>query len=84
MKTLQTKSQSLDNNNVVTISTGTSAMRLNNSSSSNADDFVAKQQQQLQQQQRITSTITSVAPKVMTNSNGTSTTINLTGPVTDL
>lgn len=87
MKTLQSKSSSaVDNNNVVTISTGSSAMRLNNNKNNNGssssggggsstDDFVGKQ--------RITSTITSVAPKVMTTSNGTST-INLSGPVTDL
>ncbi|XP_031631656.1 myb-like protein D isoform X2 [Contarinia nasturtii] len=86
MKSLQTKSsQANDNNNVVTISTGSSAMRLNNNKSGNgggvgsninADDLAVGKQ-------RITSTITSVAPKVMTNSNGTST-INLSGPVTDL
>lgn len=64
----------MDNNNVVTISTGPSAMRVANSSN-NVDDFSGKQ--------RIASTITTVTPKVMTKSNGTST-INLTGPVTDL
>lgn len=75
LKTLQSKSQTAENNNVVTISTGSSAVRLSNNGNSTADDFMGKQ--------RITSTITSVLPKVMTNSNGTST-INLSGPVTDL
>lgn len=71
LKSLQTKSQPMDSNNVVTITTGSSgssAVRLSN----NADDFMGKS--------RIT---TNSTPKVTTTSNGTST-INLTGPVTDL
>lgn len=78
LKNLQTKTSPTDSKNVVTISTGSSAMRLNNNnnnSNNNTDDISAKQ--------RITSTITTVTPKVMTTSNGTST-INLSGPVTDL
>lgn len=79
LKNLQTKTSPADSKNVVTISTGSSAMRLNNnnsnSSNNNTDEISGKQ--------RITSTITTVTPKVMTTSNGTST-INLSGPVTDL
>lgn len=77
LKNLQTKTSPTDSKNVVTISTGSSAMRLNNNNSSNnnTDEISGKQ--------RITSTITTVTPKVMTTSNGTST-INLSGPVTDL
>lgn len=73
LKNLQTKSQPMDNKNVVTISTGPSAMRLSNNGSNNVDEFSSNQR---------TSSSTAM-PKVMTTSNGTST-INLTGPVTDL
>lgn len=76
LKNLQTKTSPTDSKNVVTISTGSSAMRLNNNSSNNNTDEISGKQ-------RITSTITTVTPKVMTTSNGTST-INLSGPVTDL
>lgn len=65
----------MDSKNVVTISTGPSAMRLCNNGSNNVDEFQSTGNQR-------TSSSTAM-PKVMTTSNGTST-INLTGPVTDL
>lgn len=79
MKNLQ-KSQTTDSNNVITISTGHTSTHLNNSSSNsnsnNIDEFAVKP--------RIATTIQTITPKVMTTSNGTSTMVNLTGPVTDL
>lgn len=76
MKNLQTKSHPnsvSDNSNVVTITTAHSSTRMNNANKMETPS--AKPQ--------IATPIQTISPKVMTTNNGTST-INLSGPVTDL
>lgn len=85
LKAYQNKSMANASDNVVTISTGnSSSMRLNNgggggggggSSGNNSDAYHGKQ--------KFGTSVQTVSPKVLTTSNGTST-ISLTGPVTDL
>lgn len=75
LKALESKSISNASDNVVTISTGHSSSTRFNNGGTKADDYHGKP--------KFTSSAQTVSPKVLTASNGTST-ISLTGPVTDL
>lgn len=76
LKAFQNKSMAKAADNVVTISTGhSSSTRLNNGNNNNNDEFHEKP--------KFIPSAPIKSPKVMTTSNGTST-ISLTGPVTDL
>lgn len=76
LKAIQNKSMANATDNVVTISTGhSSSTRLNNGNNNNNDEFHGKK--------KFTSSAPIKSPNVLTTSNGTST-ISLTGPVTDL
>lgn len=77
MKCLQTKSQCTvsENGNIVTITTAHSSTRMNNNGLTQPIESSKLKPQ-------IANQIQTVIPKV-TNNNGTST-INLSGPVTDL
>lgn len=75
LKAFQNKSMANATDNVVTISTGhLTSTRLNNGNNNN-DEFHGKT--------KFTSSAPVKPPKVVATSNGTST-ISLTGPVTDL